>query len=206
MNKLSTVCFITPDGYETVKLTETVALLLKSGIKWVQYRDKHTTKKMIYENALEIRKLTAAFSACFIVNDYADIALAVDADGVHLGQEDLPLDEAKKIMGDKIIGISTHTLKQALEAEIGGADYIGFGPVFHTFTKNAGAPKGLTLLKVIKDSVKIPVIAIGGINSSNVTSVFTTGCDGVAASSGLLSGDIAENVRRFLMNPGKCHL
>ena len=171
---------------------------MESGVRWVQYREKKKTKREMLSEALMIREISKKFDACFIVNDHADIALAADADGVHLGQDDLPLGEARKIMGNRIIGISTHNLSEALEAERGGADYIGFGAVFHTSTKEAGAPKGVDALKHIKDSVGIPVIAIGGIKADNALSVFASGCDGIAISSGLLEGNIPENAKRFL--------
>lgn len=198
MKRLTNVCFITPEGFESDKLAETVLMLLESGIKWIQYRDKKNSKKLIYQNALNLRELTTDFGAFLTINDYLDIALAIDADGVHLGQEDLPLSEAKKIINNKIIGISTHDLNQAVEADRGGADYIGFGPIFHTSTKDAGQPKGLSALKVVKEVVKIPVIAIGGIITGNLMSVLEMGADGVAVSSGLLIGNIRDNARRFL--------
>jgi thiamine-phosphate pyrophosphorylase len=156
---------------------------------------------MFYE-ALELRKIAERFGACLIINDYADIAAAVDADGVHLGQEDLPLAEAKKILGNRIIGISTHNLEEALDAEKGGADYIGFGSIFPTTTKDNASVQGLDALKKIKKTVKIPVIAIGGIKADNVVHVLKTGCDGIAVSSGLIEGDIiadiTDNARRFI--------
>ncbi len=198
MKKLSKICFITPDRVSTDYLLEAVLLLLESGIKWIQYRDKQSAKQIIYENALSLRKLTRNFDALLSINDYPDIALATDADGVHLGQEDLLLVEAKKIMGNKIIGISTHDLDQAIEAYKGLADYIGFGPIFHTSTKDAGEPKGLAALKEVKKNIKIPVIAIGGIKTSNALSVINNGADGIAVSSGLLIGNIKDNARRFL--------
>jgi len=137
------------------------------------------------------------FKACLIINDYADIALAVEADGVHLGQDDLPLREARSIMGNRIIGISTHSVQEALEAERDGADYIGFGSIFPTATKEV-VPRGVDGLRAIKTAATIPVIAIGGIRPDNALSVFETGCDGVAVSSGLLDGDITMNAQRFL--------
>lgn len=138
------------------------------------------------------------YKACLIINDYADIALAVDADGVHLGQDDMPLLEARRLMGKRIIGISTHSVQEALEAEQGGADYIGFGSIFPTATKEVGTPKGIEGLRAVKNAAAIPVIAVGGIRPDNVLSVFETGCDGVAVSSGLLEGDIKWNVQQFL--------
>jgi thiamine-phosphate pyrophosphorylase len=175
-----------------------VPLALQQGIKWIQYREKRRTKKEIFSKALELRKLTDKFNACLIINDYVDVALSINADGVHLGQEDLPLREAKKIIGEKIIGISTHNLNEALNAENDGADYIGFGSIFPTDTKSNIIVQGLNRLKEIVYSVKIPIIAIGGITVNNVKSVFETGCFGVAASSGLLNGDIKENISKFL--------
>jgi thiamine-phosphate diphosphorylase len=118
---------------------------------------------------------------------------------VHLGQDDLPVKEARKILGkDRIIGISTHTLEQAREADRDGADYIGFGPVFHTTTKDAGDPKGVEMLREIKMQVRIPVVAIGGITLENIRPVLEAGADAVAVSSALLKGDIEENIERFL--------
>ncbi len=191
---MTPICFIT--GADDVE--NSVFVLLKFGLKWIQYREKNRSKKEMFYSALKIRKLTKRFNALFIINDHVDVALAVDADGVHLGQDDIPLSEAKKIMKDKIIGISTHSIPEALKAEAGGADYIGFGPIFHTTTKNTGKPKGTHTLKQVKNSVNIPVIAIGGIKVDNVVSVFSSGCDGVAVSSGLLKGNIKDNARVFL--------
>lgn len=198
MKKLSRICFITPDGIEVDKLLLIIENALQAGIEWIQYRDKSDNKRLIYEKALQIKELTIKYRATLSINDYADIALAVDAEGVHLGQEDLPLREAKKIMGNKIIGISTHSKEEAIEAFQGDADYIGFGPIFYTKTKNAGDPKGLKELKNILDLVKIPVLAIGGINKHNLKSVIETGCYGVALSSGLLEGDMKNNIAYFL--------
>lgn len=171
---------------------------LDAGIRWVQYRDKYESRKNIYSTALRLRELTRQFSACLIINDHADIALAVEADGVHLGQDDLPLKEARKLLPDKIIGISTHNKEEAVEAEKGGADYIGFGPIFPTTTKDAGAPKGPDTVIGIKNAVGLPIIAIGGINAGNAASVFNAGAYGIAVSSGIAQGNIEENVRKLL--------
>ena len=153
----------------------------------------------MYEDAVKIREITREYNAVFIVNDYADIALSVDADGVHLGQDDLPLKEARRIMGKmKIIGISTHNVEQAIAAEAGGADYIGFGPVFHTTTKDAGRPKGTDMVREVKTHVHIPVVAIGGINLGNLDQVLETGADAVAVSSAILRGDIEAHGRNFM--------
>ena len=196
---LGGLCFITDRKACKLSCEDMTLKVLRAGLKWVQYRDKEKSRREIYEEAIRLRKLTKDFNAVLIVNDYADIALAVGADGVHLGQDDLPIRETRKIMGsNKIIGISTHSLEQAKEAEKEGADYIGFGPVFHTVTKDAGRPKGTDMLQEIKRHVQIPVIAIGGINLENIKLVLDTGVDAVAVASAILSGDIIENTTRFM--------
>ena len=169
-----------------------------AGIKTIQLREKHLLKKEIYKEALTVREITKRHKVTFIINDYIDIALAVDADGVQLGQEDMPLKEARKILGrQKIIGISTHTLRQAIEAQDTGADYIGFGPMFHTITKDAGRPKGIKSLREISRHINIPVVAIGGITWENVKEVLNSGADAAAVASGILAGDIKTNLKRF---------
>lgn len=133
-----------------------------------------------------LRELTDKFGASLIVNDYTDIALTVNADGVHLGQDDLPLKEARKIFGEeKIIGISMHSDEEAIAAKAGGADYVGFGPVFHTETRDAGKPKGIAALREIKKLIKIPLIAIGEIKAENLESVIDSGADAAAVSAGI---------------------
>jgi len=174
-------------------------MAISSGIKTIQLREKLLSKKDIYKEALAIRALTLRRNVTFIVNDYIDIALAVDADGVHLGQDDMPVKEARKIIGrGKIIGVSTHSLRQALDAEASGADYIGFGPIFKTRTKDAGEPKGIISLKKLGEQVNIPIAAIGGITYNNAREVLNNGADAIAVASGILSGDIKENIKRFL--------
>jgi len=171
---------------------------VSAGIKTIQLREKEMTKKDIYKEALKLRELTSAYNATFIVNDYIDIALAAGADGVHLGQEDMPIQEARKIMGGKrIIGISTHSLKQAVLAEEAGADYIGFGPMFHTVTKDAGSPRGIRALIEIRRHVRIPIVAIGGITWDNINEVLKAGADNAAVASAILSGNIKENTKKF---------
>jgi thiamine-phosphate pyrophosphorylase len=161
---------------------------LAAGVKFFQYRNKNGTRKNIYETALMLSQLSRNANACFIVNDHADIAAAVNADGVHLGQDDLPIEFARKLIGrDKFIGISTHSLEQARTAEAAGADYIGFGPIFKSSTKDAGQTQGIHNLTIIKHAVSIPVIAIGGINQANVLFVAQAGADGAAVISVVLS-------------------
>ena len=193
------LCFITDQTVGGLSFLDMTQAVLRAGVGWVQYRDKNASRRKFYEEAIKLKDLAGKHNAVFIVNDYSDIALAVDADGVHLGQDDLPVKEARKILGKgKIIGVSTHNIEQALEAEQAGADYIGFGPVFHTSTKDAGSPRGIDLLGEIKNKVSIPVAAIGGINLGNIHSVLETGADAVAVASAILKGDIEENAGRFM--------
>jgi thiamine-phosphate pyrophosphorylase len=174
---------------------------VSAGIRTIQLRDKNMSKNDLYKQAVSMREITLKHKVTFIVNDYIDIALAVGADGVHLGQEDMPLHEARKLMGKKkIIGISTHNLRQAVYAEEAGADYIGFGPMFHTSTKDAGSPRGLRQLKNISNQVHIPIIAIGGITCENIREVLNAGADKAAVASGILAGDIKENTEKFYSN------
>lgn len=195
---LNGACFITDSTYCDLPLYDMVNNVLSAGLRWIQYREKYLSRRQIYENALNLRKLTWLFNAILIINDHADIALAVEADGVHLGQDDLPLREAKKIMGNRIVGISTHDLVQAKEAESGGADYIGFGPVFHTSTKDAGAPKGIDDIRKIKENAAIPLVAIGGINPDNIASVMRAGADAVAVATAICKGDVTANAGKFV--------
>ena len=172
---------------------------ISSRIGIVQLREKDLPKMEIFREAAAIRTLTRKSRVTFIINDYVDIALATDADGVHLGQDDLPIHEARKILGrKKIIGISTRTLKQAIDAESSGADYIGFGPVFSTSTKRTVRPKGLKAIRDIRRHIKIPLVAIGGIKSDNVTDILDAGADAFAVASGVLRGDIINNIMRYV--------
>lgn len=196
---LSGLCFITDRKACNLSTEDMVFKILGAGIRWVQYREKEKSRKDIYQESLIVREMTRQYNAVFIVNDHADIAFAVGAEGVHLGQDDLPIREARKILGkNKIIGLSTHDIEQALNAKKEGADYIGFGPIFHTKTKEAGEPRGLDMLRNVKKLVDIPVVAIGGINHENVRSVLETGVDAIAVASAILIGDIEDNVKKFL--------
>jgi thiamine-phosphate pyrophosphorylase len=179
---------------------------LAAGVRFFQYRNKSGTRREIYETSLQLVLLARGTGALFIVNDHADIALAVDADGVHLGQDDLPIEHARDLLGsEKLIGVSTHSPEQAKVAEAGGADYIGFGPVFRTSTKVAGPVQGIEKIPVIKRTVSVPVIAIGGITLANVDEVICAGADGVAVISAVLSAPdrktaAAEMIRKIQKN------
>ena len=174
--------------------------LLKGGAAIIQLRAKEMTPNELFQFATEVRNHTQSSRCLLIVNDRVDIALASQADGVHLGQEDLPLRVARKLMGDKIVGISTHDLTQAVEAERDGADYIGFGPIFGTATKNTGySARGLAMLKEIRQAVSLPIVAIGGINENNVAQVWQAGADSAAIISDIMGArDIEKKVRKIL--------
>lgn len=188
------LCFLTDfSGGE-----ERLCAFLATGVSWVQYRDKTSPRRVLYERALQIREITRRFGALFIMNDHADIAAAVDADGLHLGQEDLPLQAARTIVGQRIVGISTHSVAEAVAAAASGADYIGFGPLFPTTTKDAGAPKGAAALREIRNAVSIPIIAIGGISAQHCPAVFAAGASGVAVSSALMEGTPEDATRTFM--------
>jgi thiamine-phosphate diphosphorylase len=174
--------------------------LLEGGIQWLQLRAKTMPPRDFLELACAARRRTHSSGCRLIVNDRVDIALACAADGVHLGQEDLPLYAARKLMGERIIGISTHDVEQATEAEAGGADYIGFGPIFGTSTKETGySARGLEMLQQIREAVGIPIVAIGGITEGNVNEVWQAGADSAAIISDILGADdISNKVKRIL--------
>jgi thiamine-phosphate pyrophosphorylase len=174
--------------------------LLEGSVTILQLRVKTIAPREFFELAQRVRSETRAHGCRLIVNDRVDIALACDADGVHLGQEDLPLASGRKLMGSKIVGISTHDLQQAQEAERNGADYIGFGPMFSTTTKATGyGARGVEMLRQIRAAVKLPIVAIGGINEQNVREVWQAGADSVAIISDILAADdVAAKVSRIL--------
>jgi thiamine-phosphate pyrophosphorylase len=174
--------------------------LLEGGVKLLQLRVKAILARDFFQIARITRDLTRSHGCTLIVNDRVDIALACEADGVHLGQEDLPLRAARKLMGDRIIGISTHDVEQARETEASGADYIGFGPMFGTTTKETGySARGLEMLRRVREAVSIPIVAIGGITEANVKEVWQAGADSAAIISDLLGADdIANKVKRIL--------
>jgi thiamine-phosphate pyrophosphorylase len=186
------------------RATETVLReLLEGGIKLLQLRAKVMLPVDFLRLAYATRTLTRSYCCRLITNDRVDIALACEADGVHLGQEDLPLHAARKLMGDKMIGVSTHDVGQAKEAEEGGADYIGFGPMFGTTTKETGySARGPAMLRRVRDAVSIPIVAIGGITEGNVNEVWRAGADSAAIISDLLGADdIVTKTKRILA----CH-
>lgn len=179
---------------------EVAEAAIAGGATIIQFRDKEMKDAETIEVCRKIHKLTNGKRIPFIINDRVEVAKAVDAEGVHLGQEDAPLSFARKVLGkDKIIGISVETVEEALKAAEEGADYLGVGPIYPTATKpDAGSALGIFRLKEIKDSVNIPVVAIGGINEDNLDEVLKAGADGVAVISAVVSSpDITEACRKL---------
>ena len=161
---------------------------IKGGVKIVQLREKNISTKDFYEKALKVKEICKNYGALFIINDRLDIAQAVGADGVHLGQSDMPIEEARKILKDKfLIGATARNIEEAKKVELSGADYIGSGAIFGTSTKDNAKKLEMEELKKIVASVKIPVFAIGGININNVGSLKNIGLQGICAVSGILS-------------------
>ena len=161
---------------------------IKGGVKIVQLREKNISTKDFYEKALKVKEICKNYGALFIINDRLDIAQVVGADGVHLGQSDMPIEKAREILKDKfLIGATARNVEEAKIAELLGADYIGSGAIFGTNTKDNAKKLEMEELKKIVASVKIPVFAIGGININNVSSLKNIGLQGICAVSGILS-------------------
>jgi len=170
---------------------EVVSAMLAAGIRIVQYREKDLPMQQKYREGMPIKDLCANNDACFIVNDDVALAMAVEADGVHLGQDDLPVDVARKLVGDKmIIGLSTHSPEQVDEAAKLDIDYIGVGPLYYTETKvDVCAPVGLGYLDYVVKHHHIPFVAIGGIKRSNVADVVKHGAGCVALVTEIVGAD-----------------
>jgi thiamine-phosphate pyrophosphorylase len=181
-------------------LIEVMEQAILGGADIIQLRDKTGGKAEVLEKAKALRELTRRYGVTFIVNDYIDIALESDADGVHLGQGDVPLPEARKRVGNKIIGISTHALEEALEAERQGADYIGVGPVFPTRTKaDVVDPVTVEYVRQVSRHIKIPFVAIGGIKLHNVDEVIAAGATRICAVSEIVgSADVKATCEAFI--------
>ncbi|WP_342305717.1 thiamine phosphate synthase [Methanolobus sp. ZRKC5] len=191
---------VTDSGMSIKGTLSDVENAVGAGCRIVQYREKAiSTKDMILE-ATQIKTLCGT-EVIFLVNDRVDVALAVDADGVHIGQDDMHISTARALLGpDKIIGLSVHNVEEAMEAEQNGADYVGLGPIFNTTTKNdAGDGIGPESIRAVKDAIKIPVVAIGGINKQNSESVITGGADSLVAISAVVcSDDVKRETKEFI--------
>ncbi len=166
---------------------------LKSGVKLIQLREKSLPDRELIEIARHVRQWTKEFEGIFIVNDRPDIAALVDADGVHVGQDDLSVAEARKILGgDKLVGVSTHTIEQARQAVLDGADYLGVGPVFPSSTKTFDEFPGLDFVRQAAAEISLPWYAIGGINAENLAEVVAAGATRVAVSSAICSAETPD--------------
>jgi len=190
--------FITDSGLSRAGNISDVRQAVACGVEVVQYRNKNAETREMFEEAFRLREICQ--DALFLINDRIDIALAAQADGVHLGQSDMPIAVARKLLGpERIIGLTVHNLSEALEGERLGANYLGVSPIFRTATKpDAGKPAGITLIEEIRRHVEIPLVAIGGINHSNAADVIKAGADGLCAISCVVAGeDVRLEIKRL---------
>lgn len=178
---------------------EVLAAVIRGGAKIVQLREKELDKRSCYQLAVRFREITADADILLIVNDHVDIALAVGADGVHLGQEDLPFQAARKIAPELIIGVSTHSLEEALRAQQGDVDYVNIGPIFPTSTKTEAKHfLGPEAIAEIGSRLKIPFTVMGGITEGNINQVVAAGANKIAMVSAITGAeDIECQVRKF---------
>jgi len=183
---------------------DVVKAAVQGGVTCVQLREKDCSTLEFIEQAFAIKNFLRAGGVPLIINDRVDVALAIEADGVHLGQTDMPLDIAKKIVGDSmIIGISAESIEDAVEAEKGGADYLGVSPIYATPTKtDTAAPLGLEGLRAIRKAVRLPLVGIGGLNRENAAAVIENGGNGVAVVSAIVAADdpaaAAAEIKRII--------
>ncbi len=179
---------------------EIVSAAVKGGATVVQLREKNCSTREFIEQAMHIKDFLKTHSVPLVINDRVDVAQAVKADGVHLGQTDMPLEMAKGILGDTmIIGISTESVQDGIEAEKGGADYLGVSPIYATPTKTDTAPPlGLEGLREIRKAVNLPLVGIGGLSRNNAAEVIRSGADGVAVVSAIVAADDPEKAAREL--------
>ena len=195
------LCLVTDRGLSRGRTTQQIVeAALRGGVTCVQLREKTCSTREFITQALFIKDHLKRHNVPLIINDRVDIALAVNADGVHLGQSDMPIEMAKAILKDSmIIGISAESLKNAVQAEKDGADYIGVGPIYATSTKtDTASPFGLEGLREIRRSVKIPLVGISGLNRENAGEVINNGADGVAVVSAIVAADDPEKATREL--------
>lgn len=174
---------------------------LRGGVRAVQLRDKGASSKELYETAHELRRLTARYGAKLFINDRTDVALAVDADGVHIGSSSLPLYKVRRLIGERrLIGVSCHNQTQAITAQEMGADFITFGPVFYTPSKaEYGEPVGLQKLARVAELLQIPVFALGGVNQENCAEAVACGVHGIALISAILSAEEPRDAAKKLL-------
>ena len=187
-------------------MPSSVKLAIDGGVKAIQLRGKDLSAKELLKIGERLRHLTHIESVKLFINDRIDVAMAIQADGVHLGQNSMPVKLARETSGDRfIIGVSTHSLKEAMDAEAGGADFITVGPIFETESKlRYGSPVGLTTLADVCRKVKIPVFAIGGISIERVNSVMKEGAHGVAVISAILKAESVYDAAVNMLDELRC--
>ena len=179
---------------------EKVETACRSGVTIIQLREKNLTTNQYYQLAKQVKEITDAYQVPLIIDDRLDVCLAVDAAGLHIGDDELPVSVARQVLGpDKILGVTAKTVKRALEAEEGGADYLGTGAIFPTTTKENAPITLISTLKTICQTVAIPVVAIGGLTSENIDQLIGTGIAGVAVVRDLMQAeDIEAKTQAFL--------
>lgn len=179
---------------------EKIETACRSGVTIVQLREKNLTTNQYYQLAKQVKEITDAYQVPLIIDDRLDVCLAVDAAGLHIGDDELPVSVARKVLGpDKILGVTAKTVKRALEAEEGGANYLGTGAIFPTTTKENAPITLISTLKTICQRVAIPVVAIGGLTSENIDQLIGTGIAGVAVVRDLMQAeDIGAKTQAFL--------
>ena len=194
--------FITDSKLTKKTVIDDVKAAIKGGVRVIQYREKNASARQMVEEAKEIKKICKKNGVIFIVNDRVEVALAVDADGVHISEEDMPYKYARKLLGkNKIIGLSAHSVKQALQNQKHGADYTSIGPIYFTTTKKpAKAPIGLEPIKQLKNKLNIPFVAIGGIKETSIKDVLQAGAKNIAIISGIVAKDNVEQTVKKLIN------
>ncbi len=191
---------ITDERDDRDSLLKACEAALRGGAGTIQLRRKRDNGRELMELGRALRELTATYRALYIVNDRIDVALATHADGVHVGQEDVPLAAARRLMGSKIIGVSVATVVQAREAQAGGADYLGVGAVFATDSKDDAVVCGLSGLRKIAAAISgCPVVAIGGINQTNADAVLAVGAAGLAVVSAVMGSDDPKAAAQALL-------
>ena len=178
---------------------ESVKLVLEGGARAIQLRMKNSTTRQVIEKGVKIRKIVEDYDALLFVDDRVDVALAIEAHGVHLGPDDIPLRVARRIAPNLLIGATVHSVDEAIKAQEYGADYLGAGSVYPTRSKENAVVIGLDNLRRIVERVRIPVVAIGGINVENVKEVLSTGVDGIAVISAILAAENPREATRRMM-------
>ena len=202
MNRESLRLYLVTNRYQDSleSFLEKIETACRSGVTIVQLREKNLTTNQYYQLAKEVKKVTDAYQVPLIIDDCLDVCLAVDAAGLHIGDDELPVSVARQVLGpDKILGVTAKTVKRALEAEEGGADYLGTGAIFPTTTKENAPITLISTLKTICQRVAIPVVAIGGLTSENIDQLIGTGIAGVAVVRDLMQAeDIEAKTQAFL--------